>query len=108
VSRFKVFALILLLPNKAMALDGDKVAHIAVSAGMTTALYLTMSALTGRTKKVKKESLVAAVAFSLAVGLAKEAVDSMERRDRRIDAGDMAANALGVGLATAGIVLLDF
>jgi len=106
--KFKVIALILLHQTQAMALGNDKLAHVAVSAGLTTALYLTMSAFTGRENKTKKAALLSAIAMGLAVGLAKESVDSMVRGDRHIDSGDMAANALGVGLAAAGIVLLDF
>jgi hypothetical protein len=91
----------------AYAVEPDKVAHVVASAAITSALYLAMSAITGRSKQVRKESIVAASAFALAAGLAKETVDSMDNGNRRIDGGDMAANLLGIGVAVGTIYLLD-
>lgn len=91
----------------AAAPDSNTPLHVGVSMALVTGLYFTMSGFTGRDVNTRRPALLGAASFSLALGFAKETVDAMERRDKRIDMEDMAANALGVGIATGLIYFLD-
>lgn len=83
-------------------------AHMIASAGLTAGMYLVMTAMLGREEQVKGPSLIGAATMALAAGLAKESMDSMLRRDRRLDAKDLTADVVGVAAATGFILIIDF
>jgi hypothetical protein len=101
-----ILMLALLLAGPARA-EGE-LRHGLVSAALTSALYLTMNTLTGREKKTKGPNLVAAILMTVSAGVALEAMQSMQRRDRRLDQGDIAANLVGSMAATGLILAIDF
>lgn len=90
-------------------IGGDKFLHAGTSAALTTAVYFTMSAFTGREQQLKVPALIGSSILVLAVGLGGEVIDAGERPagQRYLDGGDMAANAIGVGVAAGLIYLLD-
>lgn len=101
-------ACILMFPCQWAYADGNTAVHVVASAALTTGIYITLSAFTGREKKAKRPSLAAAAAMTLAAGLAKESMDSMARRDRQIDGNDLTANVAGVAAASLLIYTIDF
>lgn len=106
----KALLLALLLCSASQAeIGGDKLLHAGTSAVLTTAVYFTMSAFTGRDQQLKLPALIGSSILVLAVGLGSEVVDAGERPpgQRYLDGGDMAANIVGVGVAAGLIYLLD-
>lgn len=106
--RILIVAVLVFSSGRAAHADSNTPAHIAASAGITAGLYLVMTAMTGREKKSRKESLLGAAAFAIAAGVAKESMDSMNRGDKRLDKGDLGANLAGVAGASLGIMAIDF
>lgn len=107
----KYLAIVLLLcsctkaPSREPAgMGADKVVHFGGSAALTTGLYLTMTAFTGREHELRMPSLISACLFGAAYGVALEVMDA---NGGRLDRGDLAANALGIVTAGALIYLLD-
>lgn len=106
----KALLLALLLCSASQAeIGGDKFLHAGTSAVLTTAVYFTMSAFTGREQQLKVPALIGSSILVLAVGLGAEVIDAGERPvgQRHLDGGDLAANAIGVGIAAGLIYLLD-
>lgn len=99
------FIVLFCMPAKAA--DSNTPLHIGYSAGITTALYFSLSAFTGREQECKGPSLLGAAVFTLGLGLAKEIIDGMIRGDRHLDSGDLQADLIGVAAATAVIYFLD-
>ena len=87
----------------------DKLLHAGTSAVLTTAVYFTMSAFTGREQQLKVPALIGSSILVLAIGLGAEVIDAGERPkgQRYLDGSDLAANAIGVGVAAGLIYLLD-
>lgn len=104
-----LFALMLLCTPCVAEIGADKAAHVATSAVLTTAAYFTMSAFTGREQQLKLPALIGSSILVFAVGLGAEVIDAGERPagQRYLDGGDLAANAIGVGIAAGLIYLLD-
>lgn len=101
-----ILCLALSAPAKADA--GNAALHIITSAFLTTAIYYSVSAFTGREPKQKLPALIGAALFTAGIGLAMELTDSMQRGDRRIDGRDMGANLVGVGCASLLLISFDF
>lgn len=105
-----LLTLLLLASNQCYSeIGSDKLAHFGVSAGLTTAMYFTMSAFTGREQELKLPALIGSSIFAFGLGLGMEVIDAGERPvgQRYLDGGDLAANAIGVGVAAGLIYLLD-
>lgn len=105
--KYLLIALLILFPSETMA--GSAFEHAAASAALTGGLYLLMSRLgAGGEEKLKGPSLMSAILFSAAMGLGYETMQSIERGDRRLQADDLKANAVGIGAAAGLIWAIDF
>jgi hypothetical protein len=100
----KLMLLLLLIGSPVKA--NDKVVHMAVSAGLTYTLSKIVHAALGSEKGTKNGAVVMGSLSTLTMGFAMEVGDSIDRNSRRIDAGDMGANALGV--AVGSMFALEF
>jgi|GEM_PF-6213309 len=100
----KLMLLLLILASPVQA--NDKVVHMTVSAGMTYTISKLVHAALGSEKTTKNGAVVMGSLSTLTMGFAMEVGDSIDRNDRRIDAGDMGANALGI--AVGSMFALEF
>lgn len=88
-------------------IGSDKIAHVAVGGALTTAVYFTMSAFTGREQEMKMPALIGAAVIGSALVLGGEIIDTEHTKGHCIDGGDLAAGLIGVGLAASLIYIFD-
>lgn len=101
MKKFVLYLLLTCVPG--FGLETDKAAHLGTSYAIQTATY-------GLAKKAFRMKRTDAVIFSafatFLIGFTKEVLDS--GKYGKLDAGDIAANALGQGLAVGTIFMFEF
>lgn len=98
--KLALFLVLVTVLSTAPVSANDKVVHMAVSAGMTYTISKIVHAALGSEPTTKNGSVVVGGLGTLTYGFAMEVGDSIDRQDRRIDAGDMGANAFGVAIGS--------
>ncbi|MBY0370452.1 hypothetical protein K2X33_07185 [bacterium] len=104
----KLLLVFSLLAQPARAEIGtDKFAHFGMSFALMTATYGISKQLFRIDKRDRFDAVVLGVVTTLVVGFAIEVADSMARKDRRLDGGDLLADSLGVATSTLFIYSFD-